>query len=199
MHDGGGEVGSSSDVIVDQWARERPDVDMARYGVLLRIRALAMLIDRLTDDTAKALGLSTSELYVLFALRRGGKPYRMRPTDIYKLLRVTSGTITYRIDSLEKAGLVERLADPQDRRSVVIQLTAKGRRLADTAFDLSVSSLGGSLKEILHDPMELQATTSVLRKLGLMFDQVMAEGDNPLIHDKAPARPRAPVRTQRRA
>ena len=44
---------------------------------------------------------------------------------------VTSGAITNRIDKLEQKGLVERVRDTGDRRSVRIRLTAEGRELID--------------------------------------------------------------------
>lgn len=174
---------SSSDVLVSQWARERPDVDMQNFGILLRIRALGMLMDQKAAVVSKQLGLKGPELYLLYALRRGGEPYRLRPTDIYKLLRVTSGTITYRIDNLEQVGLVTRVPDPADRRSVVIQLTERGRETVDRAVDATFSLLGEPLKTLFRDAKEAAAFTDVLKRLGLLYDQMMDDADNPLVHD----------------
>lgn len=173
---------SSSDVLVSQWARERPDVDMHNFGILLRIRALAMLMDQKAAVVSKQLGLKGPELYLLYALRRGGAPYRLRPTDIFKLLRVTSGTITYRIDSLELAGLVRRVPDPADRRSVVIQLTERGREVVDEAVDATFDQLGAPLKDIFRDANEATVFTEVLKRLGLLYDQMMDDAENPLVH-----------------
>ena len=44
---------------------------------------------------------------------------------------VTTGAITHRIDRLAERGLVERTAAPDDRRKVVVRLTAAGRALVD--------------------------------------------------------------------
>ena len=189
--DGESEILSSSDLLVDQWSKERPDIDMFQFGILLRIRALGMLMDQFGEAVSKQLGLKSSEMYLLYALRRGGKPYRMRPTDIFKLLKVTSGTITYRLDSLEECGLVVRLPDPQDRRSVVIQLTPKGKRLVDKSVDITSAKFKDKLASVIADPTEAAAFMSVLRKLGVMYDEAMSGADNPLIHTIGANRKRA--------
>lgn len=51
---------------------------------------------------------------------------------------VSSGTMTNRIDQLEKAGYVERILNPEDRRSVLIALTEKGLATVETAVDAHV-------------------------------------------------------------
>ena len=61
---------------------------------------------------------------------RSGAPYRLSPNALLENLMITSGTMTNRIDQLERAGLVERQLNPSDRRSVWISLTARGLALA---------------------------------------------------------------------
>ena len=46
---------------------------------------------------------------------------------------LSSGGMTNRLDRLQDAGWIRREADPDDRRGVVIALTAKGRALIDAA------------------------------------------------------------------
>lgn len=176
------DLDSSSDALVAQWARARPDIEIGTFGVLLRLRALAMLMDQLTQDAAKDVGLKPAEMYLLYAIRRGGSPYRMRPTDIFKLLRVTSGTITYRIDNLERLGLVRRIPDPEDRRSVVVELTPDGVALVDTSVDADVRRMAGPLSKVLADSTETRHFNLVLRQIGSVFDELIEKVDNPLIH-----------------
>ena len=68
---------------------------------------------------------------VILALRRSGKPYVLRPTDIYRQSLITSATATNRIDRASECGLVRRLPDPNDRRGILVELTAAGKALAD--------------------------------------------------------------------
>jgi DNA-binding MarR family transcriptional regulator len=48
---------------------------------------------------------------------------------------VTSGTMTNRIDRLTETGLVSRHPDPQDKRGVLVTLTARGRAVVDAALE----------------------------------------------------------------
>lgn len=51
----------------------------------------------------------------------------MRMTDLAHKLSISTGTLTSRIDRMEKEGLVTRIANPQDRRSLLIALTEQGK------------------------------------------------------------------------
>src|SRR5262249_56223890 len=66
---------------------------------------------------------------------RRGEPYQLSPGALLHATLVTSGTMTNRIDQLEKARLVRRRADPQDRRGVLVTLTSRGATVADAALD----------------------------------------------------------------
>lgn len=66
---------------------------------------------------------------VLASLRRVGAPYRRSPTELYRALMRTSGGMTHLVDRLEREGLVERVANPDDRRGLLVGLTRKGRAL----------------------------------------------------------------------
>jgi DNA-binding MarR family transcriptional regulator len=52
---------------------------------------------------------------------------RMTMGDIAEMLDVTPRTVTGLVDNLERDGLVRRVDDPRDRRSVYAELTDKGR------------------------------------------------------------------------
>jgi len=120
------------DVILEQWQRERPDLDTSPIGVIGRISRLSREIERRLEPVYAASGLEPGWYDVLATLRRAGPPYQLRPTDFAATLMTTSGT-TKRLDRLEAAGHITRLPDPRDRRGVLIALTASGRRLIDEA------------------------------------------------------------------
>ena len=73
-------------------------------------------------------GLTFEEWDVLGALRQAGPPFRRSAGSLAKRTELSSGAMTNRLDRLEKAGLVKRLPDPDDRRGVLVELTNAGEK-----------------------------------------------------------------------
>jgi DNA-binding MarR family transcriptional regulator len=121
------------DRILDQWHRERPDLDLGPMGLIGRLTRLMTHLMREMEKTFAAHGLAYPSFDVLATLRRSGPPYALSPGDLMATTMVASGTMTNRIDQLEKSGLVQRRPNPQDGRSVLIALTDQGRRVIDAA------------------------------------------------------------------
>lgn len=119
------------DRILAQWHSERPDLDVNPMGLLGRLGRLRDHLSREIEATLQTHGLSSSSFDVLATLRRAGHPYQLPPSELLDAMMVTSGTMTNRIDQLEKQGLVQRLPNPQDRRSLLIALTDKGFAVVD--------------------------------------------------------------------
>jgi len=83
------------------------------------------------DRSIAGLGLCWSDFGVLEALLHKG-PLAVKVLGEKVLL--TSGSMTAAIDRLERRGWVERGADPGDRRSRIVRLTAEGRKTIETLF-----------------------------------------------------------------
>ena len=117
-----------------EWARERPDIDVAPQGVIGRLHRLA---GHLTEELAVVFrrhGLTEGEFDVLATLRRAGAPFERVPGELAQYTMVTTGAMTKRLDRLEAAGLVSRHRSGVDGRGRVVALTRAGRRLIDKAF-----------------------------------------------------------------
>jgi DNA-binding MarR family transcriptional regulator len=121
------------DRIVEQWSRERPDLDTTPTETLQRITRLSLLQGVSFARVFAAYGISFGEYLVLAALRRAGPPYRMNPTRLFNSVILSSGAMTNRLDRLEQMGLVERQPDPADRRGRLVALTDRGREVVDAA------------------------------------------------------------------
>jgi DNA-binding MarR family transcriptional regulator len=117
--------------VLAQWARERPELDTTPVGVVARVGRLARYLDQGHERLFAPLGLRREGWDVLASLRRSGAPYRMSPTELYLGLMRTSGAMTNRLRRLEDAGLVRRVVDPSDGRSLLVELTDEGRRVVD--------------------------------------------------------------------
>ena len=115
------------DDLVDAWARERGDLDLAPVEVFSRIGRLARHLDLARKSAFAAHGIESWEFDVLAALRRAGDPYELSPGRLLRETLVTSGTMTNRVDRLTARGFVERLPDPHDRRGVLVRLTPEGK------------------------------------------------------------------------
>ncbi|TPK81357.1 MarR family transcriptional regulator [Mesorhizobium sp. B2-4-12] len=149
---------------IEQWRRERPDLDVSPMGVIGRLNEASSLIarDRLAPVFAR-FGLQSGEFDVLATLRRSGQPYTLTPTELYEATMVTSGAMTARLDRLEKAGLIQRAPHPSDRRGVVVQLTEKGLALIDEAVTAHVANEHEILSGLTK--AEQETLSSLLEKL----------------------------------
>ena len=151
------------DLILEQWQRERPDLDASPIGVIGRISRLARELEQRLEPVYAEQGLEPGWYDVLATLRRSGPPYRLRPTEFSSALMLTSSGTTKRLDRLERAGLIARTPDPDDRRGTLITLTAAGRELVDAASEAHLANehrLLGSLSESERDRL-----AALLRKL----------------------------------
>src|SRR5260370_25146036 len=92
---------SHIEFITLQWQREHSDLDLSNFLLAIYLMRLGTLIEQDFDKMCQGLwGISGSDMRVLLALRRSGHPYAKRPTDLYRALLVTSGSITKKIGPL---------------------------------------------------------------------------------------------------
>ncbi len=121
------------DRVLQQWRRERPDLEVAPMGLIGRVKRLSHHLAQEMNKTFAEHGLNLASFDVLATLRRSGQPYCLPPSELLVSTMVTSGTMTNRIDQLVKAGYVERLSNDADGRSVLISLTKEGFAVIDAA------------------------------------------------------------------
>ncbi|MFX0576425.1 MarR family winged helix-turn-helix transcriptional regulator [Nocardia nepalensis] len=119
------------DAIIEQWRRERPDLELEAMAVIGRLGRLLMVAQRDIEAVFTAHGLQRGEFDVLAALRRSGEPFELNPSVLADTLMMSRAGMTGRLDRLELAGLVRRIADAADRRAVRVALTDAGRTLID--------------------------------------------------------------------
>lgn len=156
-------------LLLEDWRRERPDLDASPIGVQGRIQRLAAHLLRGSEVWLQPLGLSWEAFSLILTLRRSGKPFKMRPTDIVRKSLISSGAVTNRIDRVEKLGLIQRKPDPNDRRGYIISLTPAGKKLADKA----IANHCAGMKELLAvlQPSERDQLSLLLSKLLASFEE----------------------------
>ncbi|WP_374339473.1 MarR family winged helix-turn-helix transcriptional regulator [Leeia sp.] len=133
-------MGDAVDHILAQWQRERPDLDTSPMGTIGRIMRSAALLEARLEVIFADFGLCAWEFDMLATLRRSGAPYRLSPTAMFSTLMVTSGTMTHRLKSLEARGLIERIPNAQDARSMLVQLNQAGFELIERALEAHVAN-----------------------------------------------------------
>ncbi|MFC5186879.1 MarR family winged helix-turn-helix transcriptional regulator [Actinomadura harenae] len=84
---------------------------------------LAGALGRFNDLIAQRLGIATTDLLCLHVLNRAGAS---TAGALSTQLARTTGAVTHMLDRLEKAGYVQRMQDPQDRRRVLVEASPEG-------------------------------------------------------------------------
>jgi len=148
-----------------QWAAELPDVDTQGMAVLGRARRIVLQSRPAIEAVFARHGVDTGEFDVLTTLMRMGPPYALRPTELYRSLRISSGGLTDRLNRLQRAELISRPPSPEDRRSQLVQLTAEGRDKVEAAFRENMAVEARLLAPL--EPADRQALADLLRKLAL--------------------------------
>ncbi|MBK7722510.1 MAG: MarR family transcriptional regulator [Austwickia sp.] len=157
------------DDIVAVWQRETPHLDVTPLEILSRISRLAKHLDRARRAAFAGQHLEVWEYDVLAALRRAGAPYELSPGALVHQTLSTSGTMTNRIDRLERRGLVRRSPDPRDRRGVRVQLTPAGRDVVEAALAALLDWEHEFLSAL--PPQQRTELADLLRALLLAFDR----------------------------
>jgi MarR family transcriptional regulator for hemolysin len=127
--------------------------------LLFLISDVGRLLRTYADQKARAFGMTRAQWAVLLRLeRREG----LKQSDLAEALDLQPITLTRLVDRLCDNGLIERRADPSDRRAKRLYLTAAARplidRIADRIEELSETVLAGI------EPAEVDR---MLSKLGL--------------------------------
>jgi DNA-binding MarR family transcriptional regulator len=156
------------DEILEQWADERPELDTASLGVVIRIMSLYKTFLKQATNALQPLDLELFEYDVLSALRRQGKPYSLPATGLAREADLSSGAMTNRVDKLEARGLVRRRPDEGDRRGVIVSLSPQGKRIIDEAIQLRLDAADESLRSLAAS--ERKQLGGLLRKLKREFE-----------------------------
>lgn len=158
----------SVDALLLDWHRERPDLDFTPVGVVTRLARVRTRLDAELSALYARYGLTGADFTVIVALRRVGKPYAMPQARLMDALGLTSGTVSVRLDRLERNGIVTREANPASARASLVQLTDAGRRLFDQVAPAHLANEDRLLSAL--SPDERQTLADLLRRLLADFE-----------------------------
>lgn len=162
------------DRVIADWKRERPDYDLAPVEIIGRAGRIMEYVDRALEAKFQEFGISRATFDVLATLRRGGKPYSLPQRDLMRRLLRTSGSMSLRIDALEREGFVSRLPDKEDRRVVFVTLTAKGLALIEKVIPGHLANETALLAGFSR--AERDQLKTILRKWLISLEETASQG-----------------------
>lgn len=144
-----------------------PEINSHFNPELVKIHRLQ---EYLQQDIANVLAqykLQQADFSVLAALRRSGKPYCLTPTELIQSMLFSSGGLTKVLHRISTKGFIERLDNPQDRRSKWVQLTPAGKVLVEKIMP-EIQQLEASHNALT--PAEKQQLNELLNKMLLNWE-----------------------------
>jgi DNA-binding MarR family transcriptional regulator len=157
------------DTIIAQWKRERQELDTQPMALIGRLKRVSQYLTVGMGKTFKQFGLNSASFDVLATLRRSGEPFALSPSELMKTMMITSGTMTNRLDQLEKVQLVERIKNPKDGRGFLIQLTQKGMVLINKVMTSHVETQKSLVSALSED--ERQQLNNLLHRFLESFEK----------------------------
>ncbi|MCU6791999.1 MarR family transcriptional regulator [Paenibacillus sp. WQ 127069] len=142
--------------------KQSADDDQALSLKLLVVlsKTYKSLMDKAAKDI-KNYELTPSEFGILEVLSTKGK---IPIQQIGEKILITSGTMTYNLDKLEKKGLVERIPCLEDRRVVYADLTVAGKEMINRIFPQHAESIQQIMNGLSQ--AQKQETIELLKLLG---------------------------------
>lgn len=144
------------DKIVSQWKQQGFDsIELLAMESIGRIKRLEnLLMKQIADMHKESHQLAMWEFDVLVTLRRSGEPYILSPTELFASTMVTSGAMTNRLHQLTKRGLINRVTNPEDRRSLLVKLTTEGFERINEAMIKHIEMENQLLKDLSCDELK---------------------------------------------
>ena len=142
--------------------------DSGPLALFTHLARTSLFLEALQEECLEPYDLSFGDYSVLRVLRSCEAPHRLSPKNLADTVVRTTGGMTKIIDRLQKAGLVERLPDPDDRRALLVGLTRKGIRISDKASDAYKAGRERILRQLSR--VEIDDIDTSLRRLLAVFE-----------------------------
>lgn len=155
------------DRILEQWAREKPGLDVSPMAVIGRLGRAAASVDARLAATFAHHGIDAATFDVLATLTRQGSPYELTPAGLAADAMITSSAVAQRLNRLEGLGYVSRHPDPADGRGKIVRLTAAGRRVVERVLPDHLAT-----EETVLAPL----STSERQQLASLLSRLVAGG-----------------------
>jgi len=112
--------------LLDQMHKNWPEVATLETEVIFGLFRLKDLVSDRADQTIAHHGLTEASFEVLTTLRSLAPPRQLSPSELSRLILISTGGMTKVLKQLELDGLVERVPHATDKRSKIVKLTKRG-------------------------------------------------------------------------
>ncbi|MCA1583339.1 MAG: MarR family transcriptional regulator [Acidobacteria bacterium] len=146
--------------------------DISGTRVWLMLMKAHRTLARHAARSITSLEMCFSDFAILEALLHKGP---LPVTEVGRKIELTSGSITTAVDRLEARGLVERGADPADRRSRIVHLTAEGEKQISRVFAEHKTSMDHAAAHL--SAAERTTLIALLKKLGVTAQRQLTAGE----------------------
>jgi DNA-binding MarR family transcriptional regulator len=150
-------------------------------AIVVRIERLKRYFRLTTQEALTEVGLQDFEYQTLHQLMIRDTPGLASPSALAEDLGISNAGMTGRLDSLERAGWIQRHPDADDRRRVGIEITKSGAAIWRRAMDLR----GRAEDEVVHalDVDERATLAALLKKMTLVTEAPGQESSSDLSSD----------------
>ena len=132
--------------------------------IAFTIMDVARLLKTYADQRARQFGISRAQWGVLIRIERNEG---MKQSELAELLDLQPISLTRLLDRLDQNGLIERRADPNDRRANRLYLKPAAKPLLGRLAELGANMMGTVL-----DGLSAAAIERMLKELGLVKDNL---------------------------
>ena len=152
----------------DAFEREYPGASWLASRAMRELNVVGGKTAAVVSSVARRHGLSHAALNALAVIEGSGGPL---PTgEVSARMHITTGTMTTVLDTLERNGYVRRLADPEDRRRVLVDITPAAQSVLERLLP-EVQQVANAVMGAL-DEKALHALLDTLAAIGASVDNV---------------------------
>ena len=133
----------------------------AALGLWVKLARAFATFSKKSTESIRSFGLTEPQFAVLETLGHLGS---MTIGTLCKKQLVSGGNMTLVVDNLEKENLVRRVHSVDDRRTIIVELTEKGKELFDAIFPRHAENITRTLSVLSNE--EIETLSRLLKKLG---------------------------------
>jgi DNA-binding MarR family transcriptional regulator len=151
-----------------------PDIDPLAYEASMHLVRAFGTLTSLNAPLLESVGLTGARMSVLALLNRAANKW-LTIGEVASGMNVTSGNVTQVVNGLAREGLARRLPHPTDKRTTIVEMTAKGQQVFNEVRPLEQRQLS-ALWAGLTD-REKTLLTHLLAKLRMNLLAMYADED----------------------